>query len=69
MYTDTVVLISQLEVTFALICNSILTVEHLTIAFYDTFKSLYLTYKSDRSRDTAKFHHGMCGLKYYHKSS
>lgn len=39
MYTDTVVLISQLEVTSVLICNSVLITEHLAIAFYVTFKN------------------------------
>lgn len=39
MYTDTVVLISQLEVTSVLICNSVLVIEHLATAFYGTFKN------------------------------
>lgn len=39
MYTDTVVLISQLEVTSVLICNSVLITEHLATAFYGTFKN------------------------------
>jgi len=44
MYTDTVVLISQLEVTSVLICNSVLITEHLATAFYGTLKITYLYY-------------------------
>jgi hypothetical protein len=36
MYTDTVVLISQLEVMFVLIINNVTVTEHLATAFYGT---------------------------------
>lgn len=36
MYTDTVVLISQLEVTFVLMINNVTVAEHLATAFYGT---------------------------------
>jgi hypothetical protein len=36
MYTDTVVLISQLEVIFVLIINNVTVTEHLATAFYGT---------------------------------
>jgi len=69
MYTDTVVLISQLEVTSVLICNSVLITEHLATAFYGTFKNhvIYITHKRVSNRDIGKFYHGMRGLKRYHK--
>lgn len=69
MYTDTVVLISQLEVTSVLICNSVLITEHLATAFYGTFKNhvSILHRKGSVMGTSAKFYLGMRGLKHYHK--